>query len=124
MTIPKETLTAWAERTALTLTDEEWQKHLRAAELRAKHPGMVPTREDAALLAELDRIAGELTAAQHEQLGELARGSLALAGGEVRRRRLPPLRTLGLARRERAAWSITPLGRAVLAMLARTEGRR
>lgn len=44
------------EALARELTDEQWDKHLRAAAVRARHPGMVPTREDAALLAYLDEV--------------------------------------------------------------------
>jgi hypothetical protein len=67
-TVPKEipeSLTAWAERTALTLTDADWRYEVP----KCARPGLSPWPLDGrwtpaqarALLAVLDRIAGELT---------------------------------------------------------------
>lgn len=126
MTLKKsDGLEEWAARTALTLDDDTWSVLLRGSTVE-----WGPGKGDA-LLAELDRIAGELT--------PKARECLRLSLGEVPGEEWPygpqaaALARKGLVqyaehidgpggpRDWRRGYMCTPLGRAVL---ARTEGGR
>lgn len=104
-----ETLQAWAERTALTLTDEHWRKIFEGDLIATLF-----VRSRAALLAVLDRIAGELSEQMRRELaGEehgWPSGSTAKA---LRRRGLMTEQRKSSALDWRTEWR-TPLGRAVL----------
>lgn len=112
MTLKKsDGLEEWAARTALTLDDDTWSVLLRGSTVE-----WGPGKGDA-LLAVLDRIAGELTKDERYALEDACDEEGAFPDGCER------ILTAGLVRpRDGDNWPrITPLGRAVL---ARTEGRR
>lgn len=112
-----ETLQEWAERTAPTLDDERWKHATLCADPHAKVWRQWDVKQARALLAVLDRIAGELTALQA--------GRLAIVHGCEWDARMRPLRRAGLLVPKTSPCgpvaALTPLGRAVL---ARMEGRR
>jgi hypothetical protein len=113
----EETMEAWAERTALTLTDNEWA---------SLWSGEAIWEEDAceALLAVLDRIAGELTPRRLAYLRS-AKECDSLYSYKFRGKVRTEMVAAGLVYRlpppGASCYAPTPLGRAVL---ARTEGRR
>jgi hypothetical protein len=130
-TVPKEipeSLTAWAERTALTLTDADWRYEVP----KCARPGLSPWPLDGrwtpaqarALLAVLDRIAGELTPRRLAYL-QSAKECDSLYSYKFRGKVRTEMVAAGLVYRlpppGASCYAPTPLGRAVL---ARTEGRR
>jgi hypothetical protein len=144
-TVPKETpesltawaeradeagrLRAWAEREALTLTDEQWRACLNGwpHELHGGDDETVTAAKLAkgdALLAVLDRIAGELTPRRLAYL-QSAKECDSLYSYKFRGKVRTEMVAAGLVYRlpppGASCYAPTPLGRAVL---ARTEGRR
>lgn len=117
-----ETLQAWAERTAPTLDDNAWASVLVSGANGCAFPASDYTEEGCrALLAVLDRIAGELTEQMRRELaGEEHGWPSGSTSKALRRRGLMTEQRKLSALDWRTEWR-TPLGRAVL---ARTEGRR
>ena len=108
---------------ARELTEEQWARHFRAEAIRKATPGMVPTKQDAALLAYMRELAaglGRFAVAELRQMGDCTDDSPA----ECDRRGTAALERRGLclmtSLRGPGYWVMfypTPLGRAVLRVL-------
>ena len=115
-----ETLAAWARRTAPTLVDQQWRvivgRQASEAELDAfalDFPGPSYAAAKAALLAELDRIAGELSPGGRTQV--VALGDVESVPWLKRPITFDRLERAGLVHESQGWAFLTPLGRAVLA---------
>lgn len=130
MTSETTDLATWARRTAPTLTAEEW------LDVRSDSECAWTMDERTALLAERDRVAAGLTAAQCELLLRMSRarsrnvrGMIDLAG-EGSQRTARVLGRLLLARPHQQPpmmqdeWSITDFGREIARVLASGEAGR